>query len=468
MRPCFRPWALPGCGCDADLNKRIIIKIQHIMNVTQNKIDDLNIELELSISGDDYSAKRKKKLNEHKRTAEIKGFRKGMVPMGLIEKIYGQSCLVDAVNDLISEALNGFISDNGLKVIGEPLPSENQPETEWKNGNDFSFKFDIALAPKIDFDLSKDDQIPYYNINITKEAKAEMKENLLKQYGSLEEGKAAKAEDFIIVDLEQGETRVEGTYIALRNVAEAVRPSFTGLKAGDSIDVNVNEAFVNETDRASLLKTDKDKLADMDPVYRMTVKNVKTFVPAPMTQETFDKIFGEGNVKSEEEFDAKIEERLAAEYSQESEFRFAKDAKDYLVAKAAISLPEKFLKRWIFVANDGKFTMEDIEKEFDLFLSDYRWQMVRNYLMEKYSVKIEEADLMASAKGLAAYQFAMYGINNVPDAELENYAKNILSQEKEGRRVLEQVEDTKTIAAVKGAVTVKNHKISVEKFRELK
>ena len=292
------------------------------MKIEQNKIDDLNIELMLSIENGDYSAKRKKRLNEHKRTAEIKGFRKGMVPMGLIEKIYGQSCLVDAVNDIISESLNGFIRDNDLKVIGEPLPAENQPEIEWKNGNDFSFKFDIALAPKVDFELSKEDNIPYYNINITKEAKAEMKENLLKQYGSLEEGKAAKAEDFIIVDLEQGETKVEGTYIALRNVSESVRPSFVGLKAGDSIDVNVNDAFTNETDRASLLKVEKDKLADIDPVYKMTVKNVKTFVSAPATQETFDKIFGEGNVKTEEEFDARIAERLAAEYSQESDFRF--------------------------------------------------------------------------------------------------------------------------------------------------
>ncbi|HIS23102.1 MAG TPA: hypothetical protein IAC09_06660 [Candidatus Cryptobacteroides intestinipullorum] len=438
------------------------------MKIEQNKIDDLNIELMLSIGKDDYAEKRRKKLNEHKRTAELKGFRKGMAPMSFIEKIYGQSCLVDAVNDLISESLNGFIKENDLKVIGEPLPAEGQENVEWKNGNDFEFKFDIALAPKVDFELGKDDVIPYYNIEITDVAKSEMKENLLKQYGSLEDGEAAKAEDFIIVDFEQGETRIEGTYVALRNVSEAVRPSFIGLKPGDSIDVNVNDAFTNEEDRAAMLKVKKEELASLDPVYRMTVKNVKTFVPASLTQETFDKIFGEGSVKSEEEFDARIAERLAAEYSQESDFRFSKDARNYLVKKAGISLPEKFLKRWIYVANDGKFTMEDIEKEFDLFLDDYRWQMVRNYLMEKYSVKIEEADLLASAKGLAAYQFAMYGINNVPDDQLESYARTILSQEKDGRRVLEQVEDSKTVAAVKDAVTVKPESISVEKFRELK
>ena len=368
---------------------------------------------------------------------------------------------------IISDALNGFIKENDLKVIGEPLPAENQESVEWKNGNDFEFKFDVALAPKVEFELSKDDKIPYYNIEISDLAKSEMKENLLKQYGSLEDGEAAKEEDFIIVDFEQGETRIEGTYVALRNVSEAVRPSFVGLKAGDTLDVNVNEAFTNEADRASMLKVSKEELAGIDPLYKMTVKNVKTFVSAPLNQDTFDKIFGEGNVKSEEEFDAKIAERLAAEYGQESEFRFSKDAKAYLVKKAAISLPEKFLKRWIYVANDGKFTMEDIEKEFDLFLEDYRWQMVRNYLMDKYSVKIEEADLMASAKAFAAYQFAMYGINNVPDDQLESYAKTILSQEKEGRRVLEQVEDTKTLSAVKNVVSLEDTKVSVEKFREL-
>ena len=439
----------------------------YIMNIEQKKVDDLNIELTLSIAKDDYSEKRKKKLNEHKRKSELKGFRKGMAPMSIIEKIYGQSCLVDAVNDIISESLNGFIKENSLNVIGEPLPSEDQKSTEWQNGSDFEFKFDIALAPKVDFSLSKDDSLPYYDIEISDVAVSEMKENMLKQYGSLEEGEAAKEEDFIIVDFEQGENKVEGTYVALRNVAEAVRPSFVGLKAGDSVDVNVNEAFTNEADRASMLKISKDELAGIDPVYKMTVKNVKTFVSAPLSQETFDKIFGEGNVKSEEEFDAKIRERLAAEYSQESDFRFAKDAKEYLVKKAGIALPEKFFKRWIYVANDGKFTMEEIEKEFAMFLEDYRWQMVRNYLMDKYSVKIEEADLMASAKGLAAYQFAMYGINNVPDDQLESYAKTILSQEKDGRRVLEQVEDSKTISAVKEAVTVDHKKVSVEDFRKL-
>ena len=435
------------------------------MKLEQNRIDDLNLELTLAVTAEDYADSRKKKLNDYRKKAEIKGFRKGMVPMSLVEKMYGQSALVDAVNDVVSEGLNNFIHENNLRVLGEPLPSEDQPEAEWVAGNDFTFKFDIAENPEVSFELSKDDEIVYYTITVTEAAKKEMKDNLLKQYGSLEEGKKAKEDDFIIVDFEQGETKVEGTYVALRNVAEAARKSFVGVKPGDVLDVNVNEAFENETDRASMLKVSKDELATLDPMFRMTVKNVKTFVNAPLTEETFEKIFG---VKTEEEFDAKIEERIRAEYAQEADFRFSKDAKTYLLEKAGVNVAEKFLKRWVFVVNEGKFTMEDIEKDWDLFIVDYKWQMVRNYLMNKYNVKIEEADLLASAKGFAAYQFAMYGLNNVPEEQLEAFAKNILSQEEQGRRILDQVENDKTFAAVREVVTLKKKKISVDKFRELK
>ncbi len=435
------------------------------MKLEQNRIDDLNLELTLAVTAEDYADSRKKKLNDYRKKAEIKGFRKGMVPMSLVEKMYGQSALVDAVNDVVSEGLNNFIHENNLRVLGEPLPSEDQPEAEWVAGNDFTFKFDIAENPEVSFELSKDDEIVYYTITVTEAAKKEMKDNLLKQYGSLEEGKKAKEDDFIIVDFEQGETKVEGTYVALRNVAEAARKSFVGVKPGDVLDVNVNEAFENETDRASMLKVSKDELATLDPMFRMTVKNVKTFVNAPLTEETFEKIFG---VKTEEEFDAKIEERIRAEYAQEADFRFSKDAKAYLLEKAGVNIAEKFLKRWVFVVNEGKFTMEDIEKDWDLFIVDYKWQMVRNYLMNKYNVKIEEADLLASAKGFAAYQFAMYGMNNVPEEQLEAFAKNILSQEEQGRRILDQVENEKTFEAVREVVTLKKKKISVDKFRELK
>ena len=435
------------------------------MKIEQNRIDDLNLELTLAVTAEDYAENRKKRVNDYRKKAEFKGFRKGMVPMGLVEKLYGQQARVDAVNDVIAESLNNFIAENNLRVLGEPLPSEDTPHNNWEADNEFTFKFDIALNPEVSFELSKEDEVPYYTITVTAEAKEEMKNNLLKQYGSLEEGETAKVEDFIIVDFEQGDMKVEGTYVAVRNVAEAARASFVGVKAGDVLDVNVNEAFENETDRSSMLKVTKDELANLDPMFKMTVKNVKTFVNAPAVEETFEKIFG---VKTEAEFDAKVEERIREEYAQEADFRFGKDAKDFLLAKADVKVAENFLKRWVYVINEGKFTMEDIEKDWDFFIADYKWQMVRSFLMKKYDVKVEEADLLASAKGFAAYQFAMYGMNNVPEEQLEAFAKNILSQEEQGRRILDKVEDDKTFDAVREVVTLKKKKISVEKFRELK
>ena len=434
------------------------------MKLEQNRIDDLNLQVTITVAAEDYADSRKKRLNDFRKKAEIKGFRKGMVPASLVEKMYGQQALVDSVNDVIAESLNNFIQENSLRVLGEPLPTEEQQSHVWEAGNEFTFSFDIAENPEVSFELSKDDEVVYYTITVTEATKKEMKDNLLRQYGSLEEGEAAKEDDFIIVDFEQGDMKIEGTYVALRNVAEAARASFVGVKVGDVLDVNVNEAFENETDRASMLKVSKDELATLDPMFKMTVKNVKTFVPAALTEETFEKVFG---VKTEAEFDAKIEERIRAEYAQEADFRFSKDAKTFLLEKANVQIAENFLKRWVYVVNEGKFTMEDIEKDWEFFIADYKWQMVRNYLMNKYEVKIEEADLLASAKAFAAYQFAMYGMNNVPEEQLESFAKNILSQEEQGRRILDQVENEKTFAAVREVVTLKKKKISVEKFREL-
>ena len=438
------------------------------MKLTKNNIDELNIEVALTVEPSDYAENRKKKLSDIRRRAEIKGFRKGMVPASLIEKMYGESALVDAVNEVISHELTSFIKDEKLSVIGEPLPADNQPENDWTNGNTFNFTFEIACNPEVKLEFGKEDKITSYEIKVSDEAKKEMKDNLLKQYGSLEDGDEAKADDFIIADLEQGENRIESTYIALRNVSEACKSQFLGVKAGDSFEVNVNEAFENEADRAALIKVKKEELEVIDPVYKLTVKTVKTFTSAPLTTETYDKIFGEGVVADEAGFDAKIEERLVAEYANETEYRLSRDIREYLVKKADLKLPETFMKKWLKVANEGKFTAEQIDKEFDAFAEDYRWSLVRDFLLKKYGVKIEQEDILASARGFAAYQFAMYGMPNVPAEQLDNYAKSILADENQSRRIVEQVESEKAIAAVKPELKINKKSVSVEQFRELK
>lgn len=437
------------------------------MNIVKNQIDELNIQLTVTVAHDDYAEVEKKELQRCKRTAEFKGFRKGMVPMSLIERVYGERVLGEVVNKVLSDAINNFVKENNIKMVGEALPSEDQPEIEWKSGNDFTFKFDIATTSEVNFELSKDDKVKVYEIKVSAEAKKEMKDNLLRQFGSLTDAEQAGEEDFVIVDFAQEGKTVEGSYVGVKNVEGEAKSKFLGAKVGDQFDVNVNEAFTNESDRAYMLKVKKEELASLAPEFHVTVKEVKTFAPAEENQETYDKIFGENQVHNAEEFDKAVTARLEENYKQESDYKLSKDLREYLVKKADIKLPEEFLKRWLFNINDGKFSKEEIEKEAPAFFEDFRWQMVRGYIMQKFDLKIEEKDVHEAAQAYVAYQYASYGMGNVPEAILKDSVARVLQDENTSRRIVENVEATKVIEAVKGAVTLKAEKVSVEDFRTL-
>ena len=340
------------------------------MKVLQNKIDDLNLELTIEVEAADYAEIERKKLAERKRTADFKGFRKGMAPASLIKKFFGEQCLVEAVNQVLSQALDAHIKDNSLRIIGEPLSSENQPEVEWKDGNNFTFVFDLGLYPEINFDVVKDDKVPSYTVTISANDKATMVENLKKYYEeknkSAEEQSAAKEE------------------------------------------------------------------------------------------------------KSDEDIEKEAAERLEAQFKNEAEWRLSKDIRDYFVNKAGISLPEAFLKRWLLVANQGKVTKEDIEKEFDAFLADFRWQLVRGYLMKKYDLKIDEKDLHEAAEAFVTYQYAMYGLGNLPKEMIQEAVVNVLKNQEQVQRIAENVEDSKVMSKLKEEITLEPTKITSLKFKDLK
>ena len=438
------------------------------MNITKNQPDALNYQVTIDIAPDDYAEALKKRLNEYRRRADIKGFRKGMAPMSLIQRLYGDQSLYEAVNRLVSDQLDTFIRDEKIRVVGEPLPSEDQPQLEWKPGSDFTFKFDIAQTPELNFEVGEGDKIPYYEINVTEEAKKAMKAQMLQQYGSLQEGSKVGENDYIVADIANETHSAEGVYVSVAHVAELARPLFLGKKAGEKITVDVNEAFENETDRASMLKVDKAKLATLDPVFTFTIVNVKTFKPAENNQETWNQMFGEGSVTSEEQFLEKVVDQIRANHTQQANQRFANDVRNYFVDKAKIELPEAFLKRWLVYANDGKYTPEEVEKEFPAFIEDFKWQLTRGYLMGKLGLKVEKEDIQQAAESYVAYQYAMYGMGNVPQDLIKSSARNVLEDENQVRRLEEQVEDNKTISTLRDKVTLQTKKISEDKFRALK
>lgn len=330
------------------------------MKLTKNQIDKLNIELTMNIEAADYAETEKKKLAECRRKADFKGFRKGNVPMSLVQRVYGGQVLADSINEVIGEGLQKFIDDEKLHILGEPLSSEKQPEVTWESGNDFTFIFDLGLSPEINVDVVAEDEIPNYTVTVSAKDKTDMIENLKKYY----EGKKEE--------------------------------------------------------------------------------------------------------KSDEEIEKEVTERLKENYKQEAVWRLSKDIRDFYVNKAGIELPEAFLKRWLLHANDGKVTAEQVETEFPAFAEDFKWQLVRGYLMKKFEFQISADDLKDAAKAFVTYQYAMYGIANIPEDMINEAVNNVLHDQKQIERLAEQVEDQKVIEKIKETVTLKAKKISSEKFKELK
>lgn len=440
------------------------------MNITKNQIDDLNEQIVIKIDAADYAAEEEKYLKTAKRTADFKGFRKGMVPMSLVKRVYGERALVESVNQVLSGAINDYMKNNPKPYFGEPMASEDQEEITWESGNDFTFKFDLAYSTPIDFEISKDDKVPVYEIGISDEAVAEMKTNMLSQVGSQQEGESAKEDDFVIADLSQeGENakNVEGAYIAIRSVDGDAKKNFIGAKAGDSFKINVNEAFTNDTDRAAMLKVKKEELEGIDPVFDLKIVNVKTFVPAEENQETYNNLFGEDKVHNSEEFDAAVRERLAENYRQEADYRLSNDLRAYFTAKAGVKLPSDFIRRFLIANNEGKFTPEQIDAELPQFLGDYTWRRIRSYILDKYNVKIEEKDLESAALARISYQYAMYGLSNVPEQFIKDAAKRMLQDESQHDVLLSMVEDKKSTDVLKENITLDPVAITVEDFRNL-
>ena len=330
------------------------------MKLEKKQIDALNIELTLNIEQGDYAEIERKKLSQRRKTADFKGFRKGMVPESLVRRVYGDQILAESVNEVISKGLQDFIDENKLNVLGEPLGSENQPEVEWKDGNDFKFVFDIATYPDFEVAAGKEDTVNKYTISATAKEKADMLKNLKKYY--------------------------------------------------------------------------EDKKEE----------------------------------KSDEDIAKELDERLASEYAQQAEWRFTKDIRDYFVDKFKFDLPEAFMKRWLFEANGGKVSKEDIEKDFEGFLADFRWQLIRNAFMRKFEFKVEQKDIQDAAVGYVHYQYAMYGMPNVPEEIVKEAVQNMMGDRKQIDRLVEQVEDNKVLGKLKEEITVKAKKITSEKFRELK
>lgn len=447
------------------------------MNVTHVNSDALNAVLTVKVEHNDYQSNVEKALKDVRKKAVIRGFRPGMAPASLINKMYKKSAIVEEVNKLVSDSISNYISDQKLNILGEPLPSETQPSIDWDNQKDFEFLFDLAVAPEFEVKLSKRDKVPYYTIKVDKEIRQNYIDSISGRYGSYQPTEVADAESLLkatLTELNADESpkedglSVEDGMVSVMLVAdEAEKSKFIGAKVGDVMVIDVTKAFPNETDRASLLKTDKTNLTNIEPLFQATITEVKQYVKAEVNQELFDKLFGEGVITSEEEFHQKIDESIKQNLKGDSERKFYMDVRDKLIDKFNIELPKEFLVRWLVAINEGKYTTEQVETDYPHFEKDLKWQLVRDKIAIEQQFKVEEEELVGMAKGYIANQMMQYGMGQLPEEFIEKYANDLLTKKEERRKLAERVLENKVVGWLKETVKLDEKEVEFENFKNL-
>ncbi len=449
------------------------------MNISKENIEGLTSVIKVTVSKDDYESKVNDVLKDYRKKVNMPGFRPGKVPMGLVKKMYGKAILVDEVNKLVSESISKFISDEKLDLLGEPLPSDNQEVIDFDNQEEFEFFFDIAEAPEFEISLNKKDKITYNKIAVTDEMLEQQIKSITSRFGhqitvdqptetSLLKG------DFVQLDqdgneLEEG-IKAEDTIISMSVVKdEDIKKQLFEVKTDDAVVLNPRKAFPDDTELSYILKIEKEEAANVDGDFKFTVKEITDFKDAELTQDIFDQIYGKDVVKTEEEFRAKVKQELEDQLAMDSDYLFFLDAKKKLIKKFKEELPEEFLKRWIIATNrdNDKLTPEKIDEEMPLFIEDLKWQLIKNKLVKDHEIKLEDNDVLDHAKKSARMQFAQYGLNNVPDEHIENYAHDMLKNEEQQRQIIDGAMHDKIMEFIKNAVKLEEKELSREEFNKL-
>jgi trigger factor len=447
------------------------------MNITRENIDELNAILKVKVEKVDYTEQVEKVLRDYRKKANIKGFRPGMAPMGIVKKMYGKAVLLDEVNKIVSDNLTKHLVDEKLDILGEPLPSIHaKSDLDFENKDDFEFAFDIAFQPAFELKLSKRDKLTFYEIKVDDEMIQQTIDNHKSRYGNTVEADMVEEKDLVKGKFEQlnqegnaleGGLVTEDSLFAVDKIeAENIRALVIGAKKDDIIDFEIKKAFSNNADLASMLRIEKEVAEQLEGTFRFTVQSISRHQMAELNQELFDNVYGAGTVSSEEEYKAKIVDEIKESFISSSDYKLMLDAKEKLVKKVDLTLPDAFLKRWLVAANK-ELTEETVEKDYPLMQNDLVWQLIKNRLIEEQSFKIEENDLLDFAKKSVLMQFQQYGLMEIPDEQLEAYAKQTLTNEDERRKMVDRIFEQKILEYLKETTKIEPKEVSMKEFEEL-
>jgi trigger factor len=446
------------------------------MKLTQSKAKDLMATITVELVAADYSEKVEKVLKDYRKTADVPGFRKGKTPMAIINKKYRTSVIVEEVNKLLQDELYKHISAEKVRVLGSPMPIDETP-IDWENTEDFTFQYEVGLAPEFDVKITAKDKLNYYKIKADAKLVDGYCTDIAKRYGKMSNPEVSVEGDLIFCAISQldvdGNVMSNGisneATVAMEYIADAkIKKQFVGVKKDDVLKVNVMKAFTNHADLGSMLNVSHDALHNLtSEEFQFTVKNINQLAPAELTTELFDKVYGEGKVKDVKEFKAKVQEEAEGQFVGESDRMLKNDIVTYFIEKLKLQMPDDFLKRWLVQTSEQPITMEMLATEYDMYAKSLQWQLIENKILENYEVKVTQEDVLNQTKKLIGSQMKQYGQPEGDDAQLTDIATNILKNEEERKKIYDQIFDERTLVVYKENFKLTEKNVTYDEFVKL-
>ena len=445
------------------------------MNISKENIDSLNAVLKVELSAADYQERVATVLADYRKTADMPGFRKGKVPMGVVKKRYGVPVKIEEINKIISDSITKYIIDEKLDILGNPLPKQAE-QIDWERQEDFVFEYELGFAPTFELKISKKNKIDYYNIKADDTMIDRYAEDIARRYGKMSSPEKVEDKDLVYgtfneLDadgnvVEDGVTNQASVSLDLVKVKK-VKNEFIGAEKGTVIVLDPKKTFENDTDAAAMLNIDKEAYADLKSKFSFTIDNISRMEPAELNKDFFDKVYGEAVVKNEQEFRAKIAAEAENMFIGESDRKFQNDAVDFLLEKTSFDLPEDFLKRWMQTVSEKPLSLDEIENDFEGYKKSLKWQIIENKIAKENNLSVSKDEAVTETKKLIAAQMAQYGQLSPEEELLEQYAKQVLENKEEEKNIYDRIFATKMTAFFKESFKMNEKEISYEDFVKL-
>lgn len=442
------------------------------MEITLNKKNNTEGLIKIRVTEGDYQPHVEEKVKDYARKANIKGFRQGKVPTGVIKKMFGKSILVEEINHLLSHKLSDYIKENNLKILGEPLPDQQKAMTiDWDTQKSFEFDYEIGMVDEFNYELSPKVKIKSYPIEVDQKTIDETVADLKKRFGKVSYPEVAEATDNLYGELRSTESdfKREHAFIAIENVEKKEQKKFIGIKKDDEVEFEISKLFSDEDLTAQLLGQSPDEAKNAKGKYIFKVETISRTEPAELNQELFDRVFGKDLVTSEEEFINKIKETIGENYKRESDHFFEHHIEDYYVENTNINLPDNFLKTWLKTSSRGEVTDEVLEKEFELYKRGLKWDLVKNRIAEDNKIAVEADEVREKAKDLIISQFGGRAFAEQISDKLDGIADNYLQNEngQNFMKIYNQLRAEKILKFIREKITVQEKKVTVEEFKKI-